>query len=123
MKTTTGNQHDFTKSSFWAFDVEINTDARRKDIPYSLSDAEIILDALKQYRNKQVQELEWLRVEWPKLENVTLPVILESFATGEFARTMEQIKVCDLYIDIISDHLGANLRQIGNSISAENKPD
>ena len=92
------------------FTLEITTEAERKDISLNLSGAEVLLDALSNHRCRLTQGLETLRDSWATDEKVTLEQIQESFRSGDFVRLMENIKVCDYYIDLIAAHTAAALR-------------
>ena len=107
-RTTTASGQDFTKSGFWAIELELTTSANRKDLPLSLSGAEVVLDALHAHRDKLFGELESYTKE--DRESVA------SFSITDVTHLMEQIKYLNSYIDIIASNLAADLREIGKSI-------
>ncbi|OJW75390.1 hypothetical protein [Spirosoma sp. 48-14] len=112
--STAANNVD-TSSIFWAMELEINTDSRRKDIASNPSDAEVILQALMDYQQKLYGELDEQKKSWVASQGLSQADIIRSFATGELACTLEQIKVCNTYINLIATHLGVDLRRIGNA--------
>ncbi|GAB4023749.1 hypothetical protein GCM10028808_74930 [Spirosoma migulaei] len=118
-QTTNSAGQNFRTSIFWAMELEINTDSRRKDIASNPSDAEVILDALIEHQRKLFDELEKQRDAWVSGRKAPMCDLLDSFATGELARTIEQIKVCNTYIGLMANNLAADLRKIGNSIKTD----
>ncbi|GAB3965786.1 hypothetical protein GCM10028806_05450 [Spirosoma terrae] len=112
--TSTGK--DIRHSTFWAFELEIETSSNL-DLPMALSGAEIVLDALWAHLDKAYEELEYYTEKWHSGLKEGKSVVLDDSSQKEIILHLEQVKVLTRYIACITNDLGADLREIGNAIN------
>lgn len=112
-----------TGNTFWAMELEIGMAMGERGLRYSLSEAEILLDALSFYRDHQLKEMEEEMRMYATRQEFSQQDISRSMTEGDLSQKLDQIKVLNTNIFILGSQLGTMVREIAGRVSQAKSTD